>query len=163
MKVIKQIGRFKILAVLALTTAAFLVVRPLVVKVWAGSPHLVGAFTTSCSGDTLTVTGKEAGLGDETQITVTISGTASCINGGDHHPKAANKESISTTEVVPVQNGKANFDLTLTATFQPDCPSDLQHLRNAVEAGPSPPRLWGSPPSCQGSPLRSDPMRGFRP
>ena len=95
MKVIKQIGRFKILAVLALAAAAFLVVKFQVVKVWAGSPHLVGAFTTSCSGDTLTVCGKEAGLGNETQITVTISATASCINGGGNHPKAVNKTSFN--------------------------------------------------------------------
>src|SRR6266516_4343241 len=122
MKVIKQIGRFKILAVLALATAAFLVVKHGgVVKVWAGSPHLVGAVTTSCSGDTLTVTGKEAGLGDETQITVTISATASCINGGGHHPKAVNKTSVNGSFVVPVQNGHADYSLTVAASFQPDC------------------------------------------
>ena len=121
MKVIKQIGRFKILAALALATAAFLVVKVLVVKVWAGSPHLVGAFTTSCSGDTLTVCGKEAGLGDETQITVTISGTASCINGGGNHPKAVNKTSFNVSSVVPVQNGHADYCLTVNAAFQPDC------------------------------------------
>jgi len=116
MKVIKQIGRFKIFAVLALATAAFLVV-----KVWAGSPHLVVAATTSCSGDTLTVCGKEAGLGDEAQITVNITATASCINGGGNHPKAGNKTSVNATAVVPVQNGKADYCLTVTAAFTPDC------------------------------------------
>src|SRR6266568_233770 len=116
MKVIKQIGRFKIFAVLALATAAFLVV-----KVWAGSPHLVVAATTSCSGDTLTVCGKEAGLGNETQIHVTISGTASCINGGGNHPKAVNKTSFTASGTFPVQNGHADYCLTVTAAFQPDC------------------------------------------
>ena len=36
-------------------------------------------------------------------------------------PKASNKQSISSTEDVPVQNGKALFSSDLTATFQPDC------------------------------------------
>ena len=119
MKVIKQIGRFKILAVLALATAV--AAAFLVVKVWAGSPHLVGAATTSCSGDTLTVCGKESGLGNETQITVTISATASCINGGGNHPKAVNKTSVNGSFVVPVQNGHADYCLTVTAAFQPEC------------------------------------------
>jgi len=118
MKVIKQIGRFKILAVLALATAA---AAFLVAKVWAGSPHLVGAATTSCSGDTLTVCGKEAGLGDEAQITVNITATASCINGGGNHPKAVNKTSVNGTFIVPVQNGHADYCLTVNAAFQPDC------------------------------------------
>jgi hypothetical protein len=35
----------------------------------AGSPHFVdGTVTATRTGDTLTVSGKEAGLGDETQI-----------------------------------------------------------------------------------------------
>jgi hypothetical protein len=47
--------------------------------------------------------------------------TALCINPGSNHPQAANKESLSSEGDFPVQNGKANFSLTLTATFQPDC------------------------------------------
>jgi hypothetical protein len=118
MKVIKQIGRFKILAVLALAMAAGAF---LVAKLWAGSPHYVGAAITSCSGDTLTISAKEAGLGDETQINVTITATALCINGGQHNPKAANKTTVTGTVVVPVQNGKADYTLQVTAAFQPPC------------------------------------------
>jgi hypothetical protein len=88
----------------------------------AGSPHQVGTCTATQSGNTLTISGcKEAGLGDESQINVTISADALCINGGSNHPKAVNKASVSSNLVVPVQNGKANFDATLTATFSPDC------------------------------------------
>jgi hypothetical protein len=87
---------------------------------WAGSPHFVSC-SVSQTGNTLTVDGKEAGLGDETQITVELSATASCINPGTKHPKAANKESVSATTDVPVQNGKAIFSIEATATFQPDC------------------------------------------
>jgi hypothetical protein len=98
-------------AVAAISTVAF-----------AGSPHQVGTCTATQSGNTLTISGcKEAGLGDESQIIVTISATALCINNGGNHPKAVNKASASSTQTVPVQNGKANFDGTLTATFQPSC------------------------------------------
>jgi hypothetical protein len=88
---------------------------------WAGSPHFVGAPTATRSDNSLTVSGKEAGLGDEEQVKIEVSATAECINGGGKHPKAENKGTISTGENVPVQNGKAIFSLTLTATFQPEC------------------------------------------
>jgi hypothetical protein len=88
----------------------------------AGSPHFISsAFSVSKSGTTLTVSGKEAGLGDEAQIHVVLSATAECINPGQNHPKAANKASVSAAGDFPVQNGKADFSLTATATFQPDC------------------------------------------
>jgi hypothetical protein len=87
---------------------------------WAGSPHFV-SLSVLRSDDTLTVIGKEAGLGDELQINVVISATASCINPGNNHPQAANKEAISAAGIFPVQNGKSNFSLSLTASFQPEC------------------------------------------
>jgi hypothetical protein len=86
----------------------------------AGSPHFVSV-TVTRDGNTLTVSGKEAGLGNETQVHIVVTATAACINPGSHHPKAANKESVSAEGDFPVQNGKANFSLSLTATFQPDC------------------------------------------
>ena len=88
----------------------------------AGSPHFINsAFSASSSGNTLTVSGKEAGLGDEAQIHVELSATAQCVNPGGNHPKAANKTSVSAAGDFPVQNGKAEFTLTATATFQPEC------------------------------------------
>jgi hypothetical protein len=87
----------------------------------AGSPHFVGAVTATRTDNSLTVSGKEAGLGGEEQINVVVTATAECVNKGERHPKAANKESLSAGESVPVQNGKANFSLTLTASFQPAC------------------------------------------
>lgn len=83
--------------------------------------HFVGAPSIITSGDTVSASGKVAGLGNVEQIHVTLSGDAACINGGDNHPKAANKESFSTAGDFPVQNGKAEFSLDLTATFQPNC------------------------------------------
>src|SRR3954463_13100353 len=88
----------------------------------AGSPHFINnAFSLSSSGNTLTVTGKEAGLGDEAQIHVELPATVECINPGGTHPRAANKTSVSAAGDFPVQNGKADFTLTATASFQPEC------------------------------------------
>lgn len=100
-----------VLAMIALTGQAAL----------AGSPHFVGAISVTRDGNSLIVSGKEAGLGNEDQVHIVVTATAECINPGDHHPKAANKEDLSEEGDFPVQNGKANFSLTLTATFQPDC------------------------------------------
>ena len=101
--------------VLALTTPALSVLPAL-----AGNPHFV-TLTVTRSGNSLILTGKEAGLGDEQQVNIQFNASASCINPGDNHPKAANKESVSTSGMFPVQNGKAEFTLNLTATFQPEC------------------------------------------
>jgi hypothetical protein len=88
---------------------------------FAGSAHFVGTPTVTTSGNTITVSAKEAGLGDEDQIVAVLSGTASCINGGGNHPKAVNKASFTTSSVVPVQNGKADYTITATVTFSPSC------------------------------------------
>ncbi len=103
----------------AATVAATLVlVAP---TAWAGSPHFVGAISITRTDNSLTVSGKEAGLGNETQVHIEVTADAQCINPGGNHPEAGNKESFTVGGDFPVQNGKANFTLTLTATFQPDC------------------------------------------
>jgi hypothetical protein len=92
------------------------------VPAWAGSPHFVANSITAMRTDnSLSVSGKEAGLGDEQQVNIQVSATALCINGGGNYLKAVNKESVSNEGQFPVQNGKADFSLTLTATFGPSC------------------------------------------
>src|SRR5712691_140460 len=89
---------------------------------WAGSTHFIKSATTVTRSDnTLTVSGKEAGLGDEAQVHVVLNATALCINGGGNHPKAVNKESVSAAGDFPVQNGKTDWSLSVTAVFQPSC------------------------------------------
>lgn len=87
----------------------------------AGSPHFVGTPTVTRSGSSLTVAGKEAGLGNEDQVSIQITAQAACLNPGQNFPSAANKQTFTAAGDFPVQNGKANFSLTLTATFQPKC------------------------------------------
>jgi hypothetical protein len=82
---------------------------------FAGSPHFVGAPVASVSGDTVTVQAKEAGLGDEAQITAVLSGEAACVNPGGNQPQAANKTAFSQSFTEPVQNGHADYTLSVTA------------------------------------------------
>jgi hypothetical protein len=89
--------------------------------VFAGNAHFVGTPSITTSDSTLTVSGKIAGLGNIDQINVTFTADASCVNPGTKHPKADNKESVGGGGTFPVQNGKADFSLSGTATFSPDC------------------------------------------
>ena len=108
---------------LLIPLAAALVVAAIAVPLaLAGSAHFINnAFTVTRSDNTLTVSGKEAGLGDLEQVHIVVTATALCINNGGHHPRAVNKASVSAGDDFPVQNGKADFSLQVTATFQPEC------------------------------------------
>ena len=109
--------RLSLLTVLALVTASLAVT-----VAWAGSPHFIAnAFSVTRVGNTITVSGKEAGLGDESQVHVVLNATGLCINGGGNHPRAVNKTGVVAEGTFPVQNGKANFTLTGTAVFSPSC------------------------------------------
>lgn len=107
-------------------TAVLLVLVPVLVftsaPAYAGSPHFVkSAFSVSVSGDTLTVSGKEAGLGNIDSVHIVLTAQAACINGGGRHPKAANKASFGSAGDFPVYNGRADFTLSVTAAFEPNC------------------------------------------
>jgi len=102
--------------------AVFLASAVAIPSAWAGSPHFIGnTLTASASGNTLSVSGKETGLGNEAQVHIVLSATALCINNGGRHPKAVNKTGASAASDFPVQNGMAKFSLTATAVFQPSC------------------------------------------
>jgi hypothetical protein len=83
--------------------------------------HFVGDPTISISGNQLSVSGKVAGLGNVDQIDVRVTADVVCVNPATNKPKAANKQSVGAEGQFPVQNGKADFSLTATATFQPSC------------------------------------------
>ncbi|MCH7232291.1 hypothetical protein L0U85_15715 [Glycomyces sp. L485] len=104
--------------IVAFAAAALLFAGPS--AAWAGNPHFVGASAIVSDG-TLTVSGKIAGLGNEPEVEVQISATAECVNNGGKNPNASNKTSVFAEGVFTVQNGKAVFSLTTTASFQPNC------------------------------------------
>jgi hypothetical protein len=108
--------RVLLVTVLALATTALAVQAA-----WAGSPHFVGTPTITRSGDAITVSGKVAGLGNETQINVAVTADVACVNPGNNEPKAENKGATIAEGTFPVQNGKATFSVTGTGTTSPDC------------------------------------------
>lgn len=100
--------------------------------VWAGKAHFVGTPQLTVFGSTVEVSGKVAGLGHVPQIHVEVTGDAACINPGGNDPAAENKETFSTEGDFPVQNGKALFELTLEATFRPNCTPPMTVERSNV-------------------------------
>jgi len=109
----------RILMLFALPLAA---VFAFAAPAYAGSAHFVdGTVTATRTGGTLTVSGKEAGLGNLDQVHIVASVTAACLNPGQQYPQAGNKETVTASGDFPVQNGKAYFSLDLAAVFQPSC------------------------------------------
>jgi hypothetical protein len=89
----------------------------------ADSPHFIKASGSVGSTGALTVSFKEAGLGSTVStetITVSVSSATAdyqCFNNGGNHPKAGNKETVSSSPTVsgsfPVRNGSTSGSLTV--------------------------------------------------
>ncbi len=90
----------------------------------ADSPHFLFADNSvSSTTGALTTSFKDAGLGTGTtsiQITLTVNNATAvyqCFNNGGNHPKAGNKETVSTslttTGTFPVRNGQTTASLTV--------------------------------------------------
>jgi hypothetical protein len=102
-----------VVSVLALSVTAALALS---------NAHFVGTPTATRNDNTLTVSGKVAGLGNVAEIHVDVSGTVSCINPGGKHPKAENKTAFDVEGDFPVQNGKALFSFTIDGSeIDPNC------------------------------------------
>jgi hypothetical protein len=102
----------------------------------ADSPHFLFANNSiSSSTGALTTSFKDAGLGNavtNVNITLTVDNATAvyqCFNNGGNHPKAGNKETVSTslttTGSFPVRNGQTTGSLTVGPPSQGDftCPS----------------------------------------
>jgi hypothetical protein len=103
---------------------------------FADSPHFLYANSSvSSSTGALTVSFKEVGLGTTVSTeTVTLSVTTAsadyqCWNNGGNHPKAGNKEhvstSLTTSGTFPVRNGQTTGSLSVGPPGPGDfaCPS----------------------------------------
>ncbi len=103
---------------------------------FADSPHFLFADSSiSTSTGALTVSFKDAGLGTGTtsvKITLTVNTATAvyqCFNNGGNHPKAGNKETVSTSLVTsgtfPVSHGQTTGFLTVGPPSQGSfaCPS----------------------------------------
>jgi len=90
---------------------------------FATSAHFISAKVTSVTSDSLTVSFKEAGLGNSlNSVNISVTGTAECINNGGKHPQAENKTAEGASGTFNVSNGQATGSLTMTATnISPPC------------------------------------------
>src|SRR6266487_6605003 len=116
---------------------------------FADSPHFLYANNSvSSTTEALTTSFKDAGLGTGTtsiQITLTVDTATAvyqCFNNGGNHPKAGNKETVSTslttTGTFPVRNGQTTDSLTVgppgPGSF--NCPSgQTLFLQSATYSG----------------------------
>jgi hypothetical protein len=90
---------------------------------FADSPHFIKASATLNSNGTLTVSWKEAGLGDNQLINYTASADATatyvCVNRGGANPSASNKTTVSgpvsaSGSFSSGKNGSITGSLTVT-------------------------------------------------
>jgi hypothetical protein len=101
----RKIGIIAVLALMALAIAA---VPALAAAPDTGNAHFIkNATNASVSGGFLTVNFKETGLAsgsvETVQLTATGTATYQCFNNGGNHPKAGNKETVSSDLVTSGQ------------------------------------------------------------
>jgi len=90
---------------------------------WAANPHFIKA-TAVLSGNDLVVTWKEAGLGDNQNISYIAGATANatyvCVNNGGQCPNAANKVTVTgpVFKAGTFASGK-NGSITASLTINP--------------------------------------------
>lgn len=116
--------------------SAFFALTLTTTSAFADSPHFLYANNSvSTTTGALTTSFKDAGLGTGTssiQITLTVDTATAvyqCFNNGGNHPKAGNKETVSTSLVAsgtfPVRNGQTTASLSVDPPSQGSfaCPS----------------------------------------
>jgi hypothetical protein len=112
----------------------------------AQSPHFISATGTVNSDGSLTVKFKEAGLGDNQNITYTLSGQGTaiyvCVNRGGANPSASNKTAVAgpvsaTGTFSSGKNGQVTASLTVQPPFQDiGCPpGQSQELASVTYTG----------------------------
>src|SRR5215203_135753 len=126
-----------IIAVLALMVTALAAVPAL-----AASPHFLRQSATINDSGALVVTFKEAGLGnalESANYTLNATGTATyaCVNRGEKHPQAANKESfeqqLTDEGTFPVRNGSVTGSLSVGPVPSTlDCPGGQREVLVSV-------------------------------
>jgi hypothetical protein len=129
--------------VVALMALAIAAVPALAASPNTGSPHFIKSATNASidSSGNLIVNFKEAGLSNGSVEDITLSGTGTatyqCFNNGGNHPKAGNKETVSSfssdTGQFTVQNG----NVTGTLMLEPPGPGDFSCPPGQTLVGPT--------------------------
>ncbi len=138
----------------------------------ADSPHFQFANNSvSTSTGSLTTSFKEAGLGTgATSVTITLTVTTAtavyqCFNNGGNHPKAGNKETVSTSLAAsgtfPVRNGQTTASLTVgppgPGSFT--CPSgQTLFLQSATYSGTTVADAFGNSLGATPDPISTGPI-----
>ena len=138
----------------------------------ADSPHFLFANSSiNSSTGALDVSFKEAGLGTTVsteQVTLTVDTATAvyqCFNHGGNHPKAGNKETVSTSltssGTFPVRNGQTTGTISAGPPSQGDfsCPSGQDLFLQSVTysgitvTGSSGDTLGATPDPISGGPI----------
>jgi len=140
----------------------------------ADSPHFIFANNSISPGGTLTTSFKDAGLGTGTtaiQITVNVSAATAvyqCWNNGGNHPKAGNKETVSTalskSGSFPVRNGQTTGSLVVGPPSQGNfaCPPGQNlFLQSVVYSGTSVADASGNTAEATPDPIETGPIHIF--
>jgi hypothetical protein len=159
----------RILIVLAAVFATAAVAVPVAL---ADSPHFLFANSSiSSTTGALTVDFKEVGLGTGTTsvtITLTVENATAvyqCFNNGGNHPKAGNKETVSTSlqasGTFPVRNGQTTASLSVGPPSQGDfaCPSGQSlFLQSVTYSGISVSDAFGNSLGAAPDPISTGPI-----
>ena len=136
----RKIGIIAVLSLMALALAA---VPALAAAPTTGNAHFIKSATSaSVQDNNLVVNFKETGLSagsiETVRLTATGSATYQCFNNGGKHPKAANKETVSSdlsnTQNFPVDK---NGNLVGTITLLPPGPGDFSCPSGQTLVGPT--------------------------
>ena len=133
----------------AIVAALFGLAIAMATPAFADSPHFLFANSSiGSSSGALNVSFKEAGLGTTVsteQVTLTVATATAdyqCFNNGGNHPKAGNKETVSTsltsTGTFPVRNGQTTGTISAGPPSQGDfaCPNGQSlFLQSVTYAG----------------------------
>ena len=125
----------------AIAAALMMMMAPMLLPAAFAAPRLHGPI--DCTEDTneVTCTADVSGLGGATTATGTLTGTATvetgCINRGSQgqQPSGLDRETttVSETQDVNVEGGRATFDITLNADTDRDCPDGMTVVITCVE------------------------------
>ena len=132
----RKIGIIAVVALMALALAAVPALAA------SGSPHFINSATNASvdqSGN-LVVNFKEAGLSNGSVEDITLSGTGTatyqCFNNGGKHPKAGNKETVSSFSSDTGQFTVKNGNVTGTLMLEPPGPGDFTCPSGQTLVGP---------------------------
>jgi hypothetical protein len=124
----------------AITAALVLMGAPMLLQGAFAAPTLHGGLNCEPAGNDLNCSGDVSGLGGATTAEATLTATATvetgCINRGaaEQQPSGLDRETttVSDTQQLNVEGGRATFDITLTADTDRDCPDGMQVVITSV-------------------------------